>query len=151
LCPQTKRDMKTKTPKLKVTHDYITLTLPVGNYTVSFRGRKASGQLATMKGAFDTLNKYVDQESKTKSYGEVMEQLSKIEILNQVFPQWNQTKEVETFKVGDFATFDTEATAFIKKYGNGHFEVVDVKPKYIGLKTPLGNIGFPKINLVKIK
>jgi hypothetical protein len=144
-------NMKTKSPKLKVTHDYITLSLPVGNYTVSFNGRKASGQLATMKGAFATLNKYVDQESKTKSYGEVMEQLTNIEVLNQVFPEWNQAKEVDTFKVGDFATFDTEATAFIKKYGNGPFEVVSVKPKYIGLKTPLGNIGFPKINLVKIK
>ena len=143
--------MKTKSPKLKVTHDYITLSLPVGNYTVSFNGRKASGQLATMKGAFATLNKYVDQESKTKSYGEVMEQLTNIEVLNRVFPEWNQAKEVDTFKVGDFATFDTEATAFIKKYGNGPFEVVTVKPKYIGLKTTFGNIGFPKINLTKVK
>ena len=104
-----------------------------------------------MKGAFATLNKYVDQESKTKSYGEVMEQLTNIEVLNKVFPEWNQAKEVDTFKVGDFVTFDTEATAFIKKYGNGPFEVTSVKPKYIGIKTSLGNIGFPKINLVKVK
>jgi hypothetical protein len=143
--------MKTKPPKLKITHNYITLSLPVGNYTVSFSGRKVSGQLVTMKDAFTTLNKYVDQESKTKSYGEVMEQLTNIEVLNQVFPQWNQVKKVDTFKVGDFTTFDTEATSFIKKYGNGPFEVTSVKPKYIGLKTSFGNIGFPKINLVKVK
>jgi hypothetical protein len=34
------------------------LKLPAGNFTNSYGGAKCSGQLVTMKGAFDALDKY---------------------------------------------------------------------------------------------
>lgn len=143
---------KTKSPKLKVTNDYITLILPTGNYTVSFNGRKASGQLATMEGAFKSLNDYVDRESNTKSYGEVMEELTKPAVLDVVFPAWADAVEVDNFVVGDKAVFSTDAKAFIKKYGNGSFKVTGTKGKYVYLEVSGStSVGFPKIHVKKVK
>jgi hypothetical protein len=142
---------KTKSPKLKVTNDYITLTLPTGNYTVSFNGRKVSGELVMMEGAFKSLNDYVDRESKAKSYGEVMNQLTDPSILSKLVPTWDKPTEIDSFVKGDKALFSPNAKAFIKKYGNGTFEVVGTKGKYVHLKTMAGVIGFPKINVKKIK
>ena len=61
---------KTAAPKLNIQHNYITLKLPTGNFTTSYGGAKASGQLAKMPGAFQALDKYVQTAGKTKSFGE---------------------------------------------------------------------------------
>ena len=71
----TKTAKKIATPKLNVQHSYITLKLPTGNFTTSFGGAKVSGQLVKMKGAFEALDSYVRNASKTKSFGEAMNDL----------------------------------------------------------------------------
>ena len=62
-------------PKLNIQRNYITLKLPVGNFTTSFGGAKASGQLVQMKGAFEALDKYVQTKSKTSNVGDAMNDL----------------------------------------------------------------------------
>lgn len=64
-----KKSTTQTTPKLNVQHDWISLKLPVGTFTTSRRGSKVSGQLVTMKGAFEALDKYVQVTSKTKTVG----------------------------------------------------------------------------------
>jgi hypothetical protein len=45
-------------------------------------GAKCSGQLVTMKGAFDALDKYVQITCKTKTVGEAMNDLLNPALLN---------------------------------------------------------------------
>jgi hypothetical protein len=55
-----------KNALINVQRSYITLKLPTGNFTNSYGGAKCSGQLVTMKGAFDALDKYVQITCKNK-------------------------------------------------------------------------------------
>jgi hypothetical protein len=60
--------------KLNVQRSYITLKLPQVTSQIH-GGAKCSGQLVTMKGAFDALDKYVQITCKTKTVGEAMNDL----------------------------------------------------------------------------
>ena len=131
-------------------HDYITLKLPVGNFTTSFGGAKASGQLVGMKNAFETLDNYVQTNSKTRSIGEVMNDLTNPELMDKLVPDWDKPKVV-IIDVGNSVKFTNQL--FAKKYPS-KYEVVEVKPKYASLKVPSTRtqsgyevIGFPKHEL----
>ena len=142
---------KTATPKLNIQHNYITLKLPTGNFTSSFGGAKVSGQLVKMKGAFEALDKYVQTASKTKSYGEAMNDLLNPTLLNKLVPGWDKPVIAETFTTGDKVTF--KDGLFSKKYP-GTYEVALQKGKYtyITLVNKLGvkeSVGFDSTELTK--
>jgi hypothetical protein len=142
---------KTVTPKLNIQKNYITLKLPTGNFTTSFGGAKVSGQLVKMKGAFQALDKYVQTASKTKSYGEAMNDLLNTTLLNKLVPGWDKPVVAEVFTVGDKVSF--KSGLFSKKYP----ETYDVrlqkgKYTYITLVNKLGvasNVGFDSTEFTK--
>lgn len=143
---------KTSTPKLNIQHNYITLKLPTGNFTSSFGGAKVSGQLVKMKGAFEALDKYVQTTSKTKSFGEAMNDLLNPSLLNKLVPGWDKPVVAEVFTVGDKVTF--KDAFFAKKYP-GIYDVRLQKGKYtyITLVNKLGvkeSVGFDSTELTKI-
>jgi predicted ATP-dependent Lon-type protease len=146
------RKTTTLAPKLNVQHNYITLKLPTGNFTTSYVGAKCSGQLVKMKGAFEALDKYVQTASKTKSYGEAMNDLTNPTLLNKLVPGWDKPVIADTFVTGDLVSF-TDGM-FVKKYP-GKFEVTSVKGKYtyikvINKRTGLTeNVGFASTELKK--
>lgn len=93
-------------------HEYITLKTPNGNFTVSYSGYKASGLLMEH---FDAFAKYVDAKKNTGlNYGEIMQSLTDISILEKLFPNWNQ--ELNVFKEGENVALNHPA--FLKKYPN---------------------------------
>jgi predicted ATP-dependent Lon-type protease len=120
------------TPKLNIQHNYITLKLPTGNFTTSYGGAKCSGQLVKMKGAFTALDTYVQTASKTKSYGEAMNDLLNPVLLTKLVPGWDKPVIADTFVTGDSVSF-TDGM-FAKKYP-GKFEVASVKGKYVYIKV----------------
>lgn len=139
---------------LNIQHDYITLKLPVGNFTTSYGGAKASGELAGMKGAFAALDKYVQERMKNKTAGEAMQELTNPELLDQLVPGWDKPTVVEV-NAGDTVKF-TESI-FTKKYPS-EYEVHSVKNKYAYLKVPSTReksgfevIGFAKHVLTVVK
>lgn len=142
---------KTATPKLNVQRNYITLKLPTGNFTTSFGGAKVSGQLVKMKGAFEALDKYVQTASKTKSYGDAMNDLLNPTLLNKLVPGWDKPVIAEVFNVGDKVSF--KDVLFSKKYP-GTYEVKLQKGKYtyITIVNKAGiasNVGFDSTELTK--
>lgn len=142
---------KTSTPKLNIQKNYITLKLPTGNFTSSFSGAKASGQLVKMKGAFQALDNYVQTAIKTKSYGEAMNDLLNPTLLNKLVPGWDKPVVAETFTVGDKVTF--KDGLFSKKYP-GTYDVRLQKGKYtyITVVNKLGvasNVGFDSTEFTK--
>ena len=142
---------KTLTPKLNIQRNYITLKLPTGNFTSSFSGSKASGQLVKMKGAFQALDKYVQTAIKTKSYGEAMNDLLNPTLLNKLVPGWDKPVVAETFTVGDKVSF--KDGLFSKKYP-GTYDVRLQKGKYtyITVVNKLGvasNVGFDSTEFTK--
>ena len=142
---------KTSTPKLNIQRNYITLKLPTGNFTSSFSGAKASGQLVKMKGAFQALDNYVQTAIKTKSYGEAMNDLLNPTLLNKLVPGWDKPVVAEVFTVGDKVTF--KDGLFSKKYP-GTYEVALQKGKYtyITLVNKLGvkeSVGFDSTEFTK--
>jgi hypothetical protein len=142
---------KTAAPKLNIQHNYITLKLPVGNFTTSYSGAKASGQLAKMPGAFNTLDRYVQTATKTKSVGDAMNDLLNPTLLNQLVPGWDKPVIAETFIVGDVVVF--KSGLFAKKYP-GTYEVKGTKGKYtyITLTNKVGKteiVGFDSTELTK--
>ena len=142
---------KTAAPKLNIQHNYITLKLPTGNFTTSFGGAKASGQLVKMKGAFQALDKYVQTTSKTKSVGDAMNDLLNPTLLNKLVPGWDKPVIAETFTTGDKVVF--KSGAFAKKYP-GTYDVRHQKGKYtyITVVNKVGvaeNVGFDSTELTK--
>ena len=142
---------KTPAPKLNIQHNYITLKLPTGNFTTSYSGSKASGQLAKMPGAFQALDKYVQTAGKTKSFGEAMNDLLNPALLNKLVPGWDKPIIAETFVAGDKVAF--KSGLFAKKYP-GTYEVRGQKGKYtyIMLTNKAGileSIGFDSTELTK--
>jgi hypothetical protein len=142
---------KTAAPKLNVQHNYITLKLPTGNFTTSYSGAKASGQLAKMSGAFTALDRYVQTATKTKSVGDAMNDLLNPTLLNQLVPGWDKPVIAETFIVGDGVVF--KSGLFAKKYP-GTYEVKGTKGKYtyITLTNKVGKteiVGFDSTELTK--
>lgn len=139
-------------PKLNVQHDYITLKLPTGNFTTSYRGAKCSGQLVKMKGAFEALDKYVQTAMKTKTAGEAMNDLLDTKLLDKLVPGWDKPVIADTFVAGD--TVEFKDGMFAKKYP-GKFVVSSVKGKYTYIKTTnkrTGNaetVGFDSTELKK--
>lgn len=111
-------------PKLNIQHNYISLKLPVGTFTTSFSGAKASGQLCQMPGAFEALDKYVQTASKTKSIGDSMKDLLDVNLLNKLVPGWDKPIVPDVVNVGDTIAFTTEL--FSKKYPGNH-KVVSVR------------------------
>ncbi len=142
---------KTAAPKLNIQHSYITLKLPTGNFTTSYSGAKASGQLAKMPGAFTALDRYVQNATKTKSVGDAMNDLLNPALLNQLVPGWDKPVIAETFIVGDKVAF--KSGLFAKKYP-GTYEVKGTKGKYtyISVANKAGNaeiVGFDSTELAK--
>ena len=142
---------KTSTPKLNIQHNYITLKLPTGNFTSSFGGTKVSGQLVKMKGAFQALDNYVQTASKTKSFGEAMNDLLNPTLLNKLVPGWDKPVVAEVFTVGDKVYF--KDSLFSKKYP-GTYDVRLQKGKYtyITVVNKLGvasNVGFDSTEFTK--
>ena len=145
---------KNTTPKLNIQHDYITLKLPVGNFTTSFRGAKTSGQLAQMKGALQALDNYVQSTAKTTSIGQAMNDLLNPTLLNKLVPGWDKPIDTETFVKGDKVKLTLDA--FSKKYPDT-YTVAMVKSKYVYVEMinarsgRMEHMGFPAINLKKVK
>lgn len=142
---------KTAAPKLNIQHNYITLKLPTGNFTTSYSGAKASGQLAKMPGAFTALDKYVQTATKTKSVGDAMNDLLNPTLLNKLVPGWDKPVIAETFIVGDGVVF--KSGLFAKKYPDT-YEVKGVKGKYtyISVTNKAGKteiVGFDSTELTK--
>ena len=142
---------KTSTPKLNIQRNYITLKLPTGNFTSSFGGAKVSGQLVKMKGAFQALDNYVQTASKTKSFGEAMNDLLNPTLLNKLVPGWDKPVVAEVFTVGDKVYF--KDSLFSKKYP-GTYDVRLQKGKYtyITVVNKLGvasNVGFDSTEFTK--
>ena len=142
---------KTSTPKLNIQRNYITLKLPTGNFTSSFSGAKASGQLVKMKGAFQALDNYVQTASKTKSFGEAMNDLLNPVLLDQLVPGWDKPVIAEVFVAGDKVVF--KSGLFAKKYP-GTYDVRSQKGKYtyITVTNKVGvaeNVGFDSTELTK--
>ena len=142
---------KTAAPKLNIQHNYITLKLPTGNFTTSYGGAKASGQLAKMPGAFQALDKYVQTAGKTKSFGEAMNDLLNPVLLDQLVPGWDKPVIAEVFVAGDKVVF--KSGMFAKKYP-GTYDVRSQKGKYtyITVVNKVGvaeNIGFDSTELTK--
>ena len=142
---------KTVTPKINIQKNYITLKLPTGNFTTSFGGAKVSGQLVKMKGAFQALDNYVQTASKTKSFGEAMNDLLNPTLLNKLVPGWDKPVVAETFTVGDKVSF--KDGLFSKKYP-GTYDVRLQKGKYtyITVVNKLGvasNVGFDSTEFTK--
>jgi len=138
---------------LNVQHDYITLKLPVGNFTKSYGGTKTSGQLVTMKGAFDAIDNYIKNKSKEtkKNFGEIMQELTNPDVMDALVPGWDQPKVV-VLAGGDTVKFSEPAYA--KRYP-ASYPVAYVKGKYAYISVPnkIGgteNIGFPLYSLEKI-
>lgn len=133
---RTRKTTTTKTlravAKLNVQHDYITLKLPTGNFTTSYRGAKCSGQLVKMKGAFEALDKYVQTAMKTKTAGEAMNDLLDPVLLDKLVPGWDKPIIADVFVAGDMVAF--KDGTFAKKYP-GSYEVSSVKGKYTYIKT----------------
>ena len=142
---------KTAAPKLNIQHNYITLKLPTGNFTTSYGGAKASGQLAKMPGAFQALDKYVQTAGKTKSFGEAMNDLLNPALLDQLVPGWDKPVVAEVFVAGDKVVF--KSGMFAKKYP-GTYDVRSQKGKYtyITVVNKVGvaeNVGFDSTELTK--
>ena len=142
---------KTAAPKLNIQHNYITLKLPTGNFTTSYGGAKASGQLAKMPGAFQALDKYVQTAGKTKSFGEAMNDLLNPALLDQLVPGWDKPVVAEVFVAGDKVVF--KSGMFAKKYP-GTYDVRSQKGKYtyITVANKAGvaeNVGFDSTELTK--
>lgn len=142
---------KTAAPKLNIQHNYITLKLPTGNFTTSYGGAKASGQLAKMPGAFQALDKYVQTAGKTKSFGEAMNDLLNPVLLDQLVPGWDKPVIAEVFVAGDKVVF--KSGMFAKKYP-GTYDVRSQKGKYtyITVVNKVGvaeNVGFDSTELTK--
>lgn len=139
-------------PKLNIQHSYITLKLPTGNFTTSFGGAKVSGQLVKMKGAFQALDRYVQTASKTKSFGEAMNDLLNPKLLDQLVPGWDKPVVAEVFGAGDKVVF--KDGLFAKKYKDT-YEVRQTKGKYTYIlvtnaKTGnLESVGFDSTELTK--
>lgn len=147
----TKTVKKIAAPKLNVQHSYITLKLPTGNFTTSFGGAKVSGQLVKMKGAFEALDSYVQNASKTKSFGEAMNDLLDTKLLDKLVPGWDKPVVAEVFAAGDEASF--KDGLFAKKYP-GTYKVSGTKGKYTYIQVPnkagvLENVGFASTELTK--
>ena len=147
--------MATKTkiaaPKLNIQHNYITLKLPTGNFTTSYSGAKASGQLAKIPGAFQALDRYVQTAGKTKSFGEAMNDLLNPVLLDQLVPGWDKPVIAEVFVAGDKIVF--KSGMFAKKYP-GTYDVRSQKGKYtyITVTNKVGvaeNVGFDSTELTK--
>jgi hypothetical protein len=146
-----KSTVKSIAPKLNVQHSYITLKLPVGNFTTSYSGAKVSGQLVKIKGAFEALDNYVQTESKTRSVGDAMNDLLNVKLLNKLVPGWDKPIIADVFSPGENVSF--KDGAFAKKYP-GKYEVSSVKRKYTYLKITnkygiVENIGFDSTELKK--
>ena len=142
---------KTAAPKLNIQHNYITLKLPTGNFTTSYGGAKASGQLTKMPGAFTALDKYVQTAGKTKSFGEAMNDLLNPVLLDQLVPGWDKPVIAEVFVTGDKVVF--KSGMFAKKYP-GTYDVRSQKGKYtyITVVNKVGvaeNVGFDSTELTK--
>ena len=132
-------------------HDYITLKTPNGNYTLSWNGSKASGNLARHPNAFHKIDGYVQREHKqnNRTYGEIMNDLLNPTLLSTLWPEWDAEVPENNFGEGDTVMF--KHNLFLKKYPKGG-KVKSVKRKtvYIHLFDINQVIGFDYQELVKI-
>lgn len=114
---------------LNFQHDYITLKTPNGNFTVSWNGSKASGNLAYDRVSFNNLDKYTLQKSKETSMGDAMRSLLNPEVLTGLWSDWNKEVKVNDFTPGEKVRF-IPVSLFAKKYPKGG-EVKYVKKKNV--------------------
>lgn len=141
---------------LNVQHEYITLKTPRGNYTASYSGAKASGELASIPGAFKALDNYVHNKEDKRSLLDRFKDLLKPSVMDKLVPGWDKPAPVDELSPGDKVKF--KEAIFVKKYPD-MYEVHSVKKTTVYLKvsrnTPQGTkveiIGFPKYTLEKAK
>lgn len=100
---------------LNIQHDYITLKTPNGNFTTSWGGAKASGQLAKNSKAFNALDKYVQTSD---NFGDAMKRLLDPTVLTSLWSDWNAEVKKNDFVPGDVVNFEANSL-FKKKYPNG--------------------------------
>jgi hypothetical protein len=136
-----------KTLTINAQHDYLTLRTPNGNYTSSWSGAKASGKLGTHPTAFNNIDKFIENEKKTKSSLEAMKLLLDPKILSKLWKEWNETVKPNLFLAGDTAIFDP-ISIFSKKYKGGVVTKVARKTVYLKLATN-EVIGFDYQSLIK--
>lgn len=123
-----------KSLTINAQNDYLTLRTPNGNYTSSFGGAKASGKLATHPTAFSNIDKFVENEKKTKSPLEAMKLLLDPKVLSNLWKEWNETVKPNLFLPGDTAVFIPNSL-FAKKYKGGEVTKVARKTVYLKLNT----------------
>lgn len=86
--------------KLNVQHEYITLGMPNGNFTISYNGYKCSGGLSFDQAGFDSLVKFVKDKNNGKNMGEIMAKLANEEVLSKVWPNWDKPAKVTIYQIG---------------------------------------------------
>lgn len=107
-------------------HEYITLRMPNGNFTVSFNGYKASGGIVQAgTEVFKRFVKFVDEGRKTKSIGEVMQELTDETVLSSLWQDWDKVIK-NPFKVGNRVVMP-------KKMNYGAGEIYKVTKKNCGV------------------
>lgn len=130
-------------------HDYITLKTPNGNYTHSRYSSKASGKLAYHPTAFKNIDKYVQNEGKTRGLIDVMKDLTNPEILSKLWAEWDEQVPFNLFLPTDKVVFNLPI--FLKKYPKGGV-VKSVKRKtvYVHLSDTNEVCGFDYLVLDKV-
>lgn len=106
---------KVLVPKLITNHDFITLRLPIGNFTINRNGSKVSGELAHMKVASDALEKYVEEKRATNKLEDVMNSLLNVRVLRKLVPNWDKPTS-KIFSKDDVVEFVNPV--FKKKYND---------------------------------
>jgi hypothetical protein len=117
---------------LNVQHDYITLKMPIGNYTYGRYGAKTSGQLVSMPGAFKAIDDYVYNKEDKRPLLDRFKELLKPKVMDKLVPGWDKPKVVN-ISVGDNVLF---ADDFMAKRYPDKYKVELIKGKFAYLKVP---------------
>lgn len=144
----TKKSEHTPLLILNIQHEFISLKTPNGTFTTSYRGARASGKLASHPTAFHELDKFVQNLPKGSNYGQRMAELLNPKILEVMWPQWNEKKNV--IEIGDTVTFNEPI--FKKKYPNsGVVKSIKRNTAYVQFPDVNTHIGFDMSFLEKTK
>ena len=137
--------MPTVKPTLNIQHEYITLKMPNGNFTVSYRGCKATGGIVNAgAGVFQRFVNFVENKENGESYGERMEKLTDTTILTSIWSDWNKV-EKNPFKINDEVTVPKKP-----QFGFGTIYKITKKSCYVLFKRE-GRIVFPFTMLKKVE
>lgn len=135
---------KSKKLSLNKQHDYITLRTPNGNYTVSWKGAKATGRLVQDDKAFTAIDNFIMAQD---NYLDGMKELLKVGVIRKLWKNFDKVYAVEKIEVGDFITL---TDLFAKKYP-GKYEVKEVKRVTIFIQIEDDVMGISKDFMNKVK